>query len=95
VAEGDLLVFGPASDPATYVVGGTMLIDHRITGEEADDRAATAIVLGFGYSTTGDLSTATAERDGQVVIPLRTEAGVVAGLVDRWPGPVFLRAVPR
>lgn len=93
--RGDLLVFGPASDPATYVVGGTMLIDHRITGEEADDRAATAIVLGFGYSTTSDLSTATAERDGQVVIPLRTEAGVVTGLVDRWPGPVFLRAVPR
>jgi hypothetical protein len=90
--NGDLLIFGPASRPQDFVVGGTMLIDHRITGGPADVRATAAIVLGFGYATTDDLSTAIPERDGQVVIPVRSDSDVVDDLVARWPGPVFLRS---
>ena len=90
--SGDLLVFGPASTPEDYVVGGTMLIDRRIAGGNADSRATSAIVLGFGYATTDDLSSAVPERDGQVVIPLRSDTDVVTDLVAHWTGPVFLRA---
>ena len=69
-----------------------MLIDRRIAGGNADSRAASAIVLGFGYATTDDLSSAVPERDGQVVIPLRSDTDVVTDLVAHWTGPVFLRA---
>ena len=90
--SGDLLVFGPASTPQDYVVGGTMLIDRRMTDGEADARAANSVVLGFGYAAVDDLSTAVPERDGQVVIPVRSDTDVVIDLVARWTGPVFLRA---
>ncbi|MBC8364935.1 MAG: hypothetical protein H8E59_08025 [Actinobacteria bacterium] len=90
--SGDLLVFGPSSTPHDYVVGGTMLIDGRFADGAIDARASTAIVLGFGYTTTDDLLAAVPEYDGQVVIPMRSEIDVVADLVARWTGPVFLRA---
>ena len=90
--SGDLLLFGPTSTPEDYVVGGTMLIDRRITAGDADARATTAIVLGFGYATTDDLSSAVPERNGQVVIPVRSDTKLVTDLVARWTGPVFLRA---
>jgi hypothetical protein len=63
-----------------------------LTAGDADARATTAIVLGFGYATTDDLSSAVPERNGQVVIPVRSDTELVTDLVARWTGPVFLRA---
>jgi len=88
--SGDVLVFGPASSPADFRVGGTIIVDQRISFGDQPVRASIGSALGFGFATVADLHAATPDHRGQIVVPERTDDSMVATLVDRWAGPVFL-----
>ena len=91
---GALLVFGPASSPRSYGVGGSILLDATIDREGASDLRPLGRAFGFDYEATTDLTAVPSAGDTRVAVPRRTNRAAIDHLIANREGPVFVLADP-
>ncbi|MGI9601723.1 MAG: hypothetical protein ACR2QE_07555 [Acidimicrobiales bacterium] len=90
--SGPLLVFGGGSDPSSYSVGGTIIVDAALHTKGERELFELGRAFGFDFEPVDDVTTASG-HSGQVIVPRRRRTAEVIDLIERWPGPVYLLGV--
>ncbi|MDH4171008.1 MAG: hypothetical protein OEW42_15595 [Acidimicrobiia bacterium] len=87
--KGPLLIFGGGTDPDSYSVGGTILVDAAVHARRDDELIELGRAFGFAFEPVDDVTTAIGSP-GQVIVVRRSQTDHVDQLVARWPGPIYL-----